>query len=134
MPASVVINQQSEILQFRGATDLYISPSTGKATFNILKMTRPEIAFELRTAIPKAIKTRQSVRKSGIELKLKDAKRLVGIEVVPLKLDWDEPLLLILFSEQEPGDALHSTASGSKHSSSARDRKIKKLEETAGSG
>jgi two-component system, chemotaxis family, CheB/CheR fusion protein len=34
-------------------------------------MARPEIAFELRNAISKVIKTKQRIRKSGIELKIK---------------------------------------------------------------
>ncbi len=41
MPASVVINHQLEIVQFRGTTDLFLTHPKGKATFNILKMARP---------------------------------------------------------------------------------------------
>nr|HMT27893.1 CheR family methyltransferase [Bacteroidia bacterium] len=70
MPASVVINHQLEILQFRGTTDLFLTHPKGKATFNILKMARPEIAFELRNAISKVIKTKLRFRKSGIEMKV----------------------------------------------------------------
>ena len=44
MPASVVINHQLEIVQFRGTTDLFLTHPKGRATFNILKMARPEIA------------------------------------------------------------------------------------------
>jgi len=45
MPASVVINYQMEIMQFRGKTDLFLTHHGGKATLNILKIARPEIAF-----------------------------------------------------------------------------------------
>jgi two-component system, chemotaxis family, CheB/CheR fusion protein len=63
MPASVVINHQLEIVQFRGTTDLFLTHPKGKATFNILKMARPEIAFELRNAISKVIKTKNAFAK-----------------------------------------------------------------------
>jgi two-component system, chemotaxis family, CheB/CheR fusion protein len=129
MPASIIINEQLEILQFRGATDLYISPSAGRATLNILKMTRPEIAFELRSAISKAIKTKQSIRKAGIEIRLNDVIRSISIEVTPLKIDWDEPLVLILFAEHQPPEIIQENATSTKSDSAAKERRIKKLEE-----
>lgn len=129
MPASIVVNEQLEILQFRGSTDLYISPSTGKATLNILKMTRPEIGFELRPAISKAIKSKQPVRKSGIEIRLNDVIRSISMEVVPLKIEWDEPVVLVLFNEQPQTESIHDRPSFNKSSSASKDRRIKKLEE-----
>ena len=46
MPASVVVNHQMEIVQFRGSTGLFLTHPQGKATLNIVKMARPEFAFE----------------------------------------------------------------------------------------
>ena len=103
MPASVVINYQMEIVQFRGDTDLFLTHPKGKATFNIIKMARPEIAFELRTAISKVIKTKLRLRKSGIEMntaKSGTAVKIISLEIVPLKIESDEPLLLVLFTGQ----------------------------------
>ena len=133
MPASVVINYQMEIVQFRGTTDLFLTHPKGKATFNILKMARPEIAFELRNAISKVIKSKQSIRKTGIEMKVNSAVKIISLEIVPLKIDpitigWDEPLLLVLFTEQEPTEIFSHNAEGGKNNSLAKDRRIKKLE------
>ncbi|MBK6622168.1 MAG: histidine kinase [Saprospirales bacterium] len=130
MPASVVINHEMEILQFRGSTDIYLTHPPGKATFNILKMARPEIAFELRKAITKAIKTKARVRTSGIEMKMSPAKTgIISLEVAPLKIEWDEPLLLVLFTEQEQAESRQDKKSGGKSNLASKDRKIKKLEE-----
>ena len=129
MPASVVINHQMEIMQFRGITDLFLTHPKGKATFNILKMARPEIAFELRNAISKVIKTKHRVRKSGIELKINSAIRIISLEIVSLKIEWNEPLLLILFTEQEQSEIYSQQATGGKNNSLAKDRRIKRLEE-----
>jgi two-component system, chemotaxis family, CheB/CheR fusion protein len=132
MPASVVINHQMDIVQFRGTTDLFLRHPKGKATFNILKMARPEIAFELRNAISKVIKSEDRFRKSGIEFKINDVLKIISVEIVPLKIDSDEPLLLILFTEQEQIDVyFHHNTDGKKSSSStedAKDRRIRKLE------
>jgi two-component system CheB/CheR fusion protein len=55
VPASVIVNYDLDILQFRGTTSFICTPF-GKASFNILKMAHPEITFELRNAIHNAIK------------------------------------------------------------------------------
>lgn len=128
MPASVVVNHQMEIVQFRGTTDLFLTHPKGKATFNILKMARPEIAFELRNAISKVIKTKLRIRKSGIELKINSAVRMVSLEIVPFKIESTEPLLLILFTEQEQTEIFSAHAVDGKNNSLAKDRRIKKLE------
>ena len=87
MPASVIINRDLEILQFRGSTEMFLEHPPGKATFNILKMARPEISFELRNAIHQAIKTKQAVSKSGIEMhpdKNGSTVKTVNLDVVPI--------------------------------------------------
>jgi two-component system, chemotaxis family, CheB/CheR fusion protein len=37
-PVGVIINDEMEILQFRGQTGTYLEPASGRATFNLLKM------------------------------------------------------------------------------------------------
>jgi two-component system CheB/CheR fusion protein len=133
MPASVVINHQMEILQFRGTTDLFLTHPKGRATFNILKMARPEIAFELRNAISKVIKTKNRFRKSGIEMtpvKSNSDIKIISIEIVPLEIEWNEPVLLILFAEHEQVENYFSSPhSSSEEISLTKDRRIKKLEQ-----
>ena len=129
MPASVVINYQSEIIQFRGSTDLYLTHAPGKASFNILKMARPELNFALRNAISQAIKTKQRVQKSGVALNLKGVSHMVRVEIVPLKVEWDEPLLLVLFSEQEQVEVFSAANLTGDQSSPEKDRRIRQLEE-----
>lgn len=129
MPASVVINHQMEIVQFRGATDLFLTHPKGKATFNVLKMARPEIAFELRSAISKVIKTQQRIRKTGIELKVNSVVKIISLEIVPLPIEWNEPLLLILFTEHEQTEIYTRGTKIKNNTSAAKDRRIIKLEQ-----
>jgi len=96
-------------------------------------MARPEIAFELRTAISKVIKTNQRMRKSGVEIKVNSAVKVMSIEIVPLNIEEDEPLLLILFTEQEQTEVYSEQIDGGKNTQksigAAKDRRIKKLEQ-----
>jgi two-component system CheB/CheR fusion protein len=132
VPASVIINYDLDILQFRGSTALYLQHSPGKASFNILKMVHVEITFELRNAIHHAIKTKQTVRKMGIEMN-RDAKdntiQIVNIEVIPLKLEGEEPLLIVIFTGQQQIESDEDPKKTKQKNSIAKDRRIKKLEE-----
>jgi two-component system, chemotaxis family, CheB/CheR fusion protein len=129
MPASVAINHQMEIVQFRGSTDIFLTHPKGKATFNIIKMARPEIAFELRNSILKVIKTKQRISRTGIELKVGSIIKNISIEIVPLTIEWNEPLLLIVFTEQKQIEVFTDSSETGKNTSLAKDRRIKKLEE-----
>lgn len=129
MPACAIVNKELEILQFRGNSSLYLShPSGGKASLNILKMTRPEFAFELRNAIHKAIKTKKPVRKSAIEMKIGSSMQLVSLEVCPLRIEWDEPLLLIIFTTEQV-EKFADNPKNVQVKSPEKDRRIKKLME-----
>ncbi|MBD2700034.1 PAS domain S-box protein [Spirosoma sp. BT702] len=122
VPASVVVNQDLEILQFRGSTGLFLEPSPGKASLNLLKMARPSLVFELRNAVHKAQKSGEAVRKSGLEIKIKSKIHYVAIEAVPIDTIGEERLFLIIFEEVE------STVAPTIRTTVARNRRIKELE------
>ena len=131
VPASVIINYELEILHFKGPTGIFLQNSTGKASFNILKMVHEGITFELRNAIHNSIKTKQTIKKTGIEMDrglLQNIVRIVNIEVAPLNIENEEPLLIVVFTEQHL-DIPESVPNGSKKNSLIKDRRIKKLEE-----
>ncbi len=131
VPASVIVNHDLDILQFRGDTSPYLQNAPGKASFNILKMAHLEITFELRNAIHHAIKTRQTVRKTGIEMNrdvVVNTVRIVNLEVMPLLLQGEEPMVVVVFTGQEMAVGGHPVE-GEKKNSIAKDRRIKKLEE-----
>ena len=132
MPASVVINHKLDILQFRGNTDAFLRHKAGKASFNILQMSPPEIAFELRHSIPIAIKTKEPLIKAGIEVKDASGLKMVSVQIIPLALDWEEPLLLIVFTKPELVETFLQQGKSSKSNLLAKDRKINKLEKELG--
>ena len=54
VPASIVLNEEMEIVQFRGHTGPYLEPATGHPTFNLSRMAREGMLVDLRAAIAKA--------------------------------------------------------------------------------
>jgi two-component system CheB/CheR fusion protein len=99
VPACVIVDSDFEILQFRGSTGMYLEPPYGKASFNLLKMIKPGLGFELRKALHKAIKTYAIVSKPGVEFKEKGVINTVSIEIVPLGKKLDNGLFMVLFRE-----------------------------------
>ena len=68
-PAGVVVNEQLEILQFRGQTERYLVPAPGKASLDILKMAREGLLGALKTAIDQVKKTGVPAERKGIRLR-----------------------------------------------------------------
>ena len=96
MPPSVLVNESFDIVQFRGVTETWLVPPTGKPSFNILKMAREGLSFELRNILHLAKKTSLPARKFAIFFKLNGLQHYVNIYAFPLK-DTLEPYYLIVF-------------------------------------
>ena len=104
-----------------------MQPATGKATFNVLKMAKEGLSFEIRNALLKAKLTGKPFIKKNIEIE--NAKRLVTIEAVPLTGLIDLHFL-ILFKEEEVTDRVptakiaESSRNAAKHQTSEKDNRI----------
>ena len=96
MPAAVLVNEKFDIVQFRGETELWLVPPTGRPSFNVLKMAREGLVFELRNILHLAQKTKLSAKKSAVFFKLNGIQHYVNIHAVPLN-DTAEPYYLIIF-------------------------------------
>lgn len=131
LPPSVVINQHAEIVQFRGNTDLFFSHTAGKATLNIFKLVRKEIAFHLRILISKSLKTEERIKKEDIAVKINDKEFVISIEVAPLKIESDEQLMLVIFSQYEQSQVLNEIAGKDENQAkllAIKEKKFKQLE------
>ena len=53
-PPGVLVNENLDILHFRGHTGPYLNPAPGAASFNILRLARPELHIELKRNIQQA--------------------------------------------------------------------------------
>jgi two-component system CheB/CheR fusion protein len=102
-PAAVVVNDDLEILQFRGQTSPYLEPAPGRASLNLLRMARGGLGLELRSAIQKARKTESVVRKDGLRLDADGRSRHFSLAVVPIRgLAAEERAFLVLFKDTAP--------------------------------
>src|SRR5439155_5416830 len=101
-PASVLVNAELQVFQFRGETSPYLKPPTGRANFNLLKMTREGLLLPLRAALNKAKKENRAVRRENVPVNQNGQTRTASFEVIPLK-NLKERYYLIFFKETQPG-------------------------------
>lgn len=83
-PVGVVINNEMEVIQFRGRTSPYLEPAPGKASLNVLKLARGGLGMELRTLINAARRKGVTTRKEGVVFDADGSKRLLKLSVSPL--------------------------------------------------
>jgi len=96
MPASVLINEKFDVVQFRGETEMWLVPPSGKPSFNVLKMAREGLSFELRNILHTVQKTGLIAKKFAVFFKVNTLQHYVNIQAIPLK-DTPEPYFLIVF-------------------------------------
>jgi two-component system CheB/CheR fusion protein len=121
-PASVIINEHLEIVHFHGDTSPFLLPSPGKPNFNILKMAREGISFELRNALLKIRKVKENISKENILVK--DQKYLAPFEI--LTLPYDDEHLMVLFHKKLIPEVNQDTKLNSKSSDQQRIKELEK--------
>ncbi|HET9158826.1 MAG TPA: PAS domain-containing protein, partial [Myxococcaceae bacterium] len=101
-PAGVLVNENLDVLQFRGRTGPFLEPQPGTATLNLLKLARPELHLDLRTATHRAL-AGDAPTTARVGTKLGEALGQVSIEVHPLR-DTESGVrsLLVLFRGDGP--------------------------------
>jgi two-component system CheB/CheR fusion protein len=102
-PAGVLINEQMDILQFRGDTSHYLRPAPGRASLNLLQMAREGLLMDLRSAIMQAQKSGGTVNREGVPMRFEGRSLHVTVRVIPLRLPSPHAHhYVILFEEVTP--------------------------------
>ena len=102
-PSGVLVNDKYEILHFVGRTEKYLVPPTGKPSFNILSMARPDLKYKLTTALNKAFREKTHTTQKNVRIKLNGSFTMVDITIGPLS-DKGNPygLILVVFEDKTP--------------------------------
>jgi two-component system, chemotaxis family, CheB/CheR fusion protein len=99
-PPGVIIDDDMTIVHFRGQTGLFLEPSPGTASLNILRMAREGLRLELRSAINRARTTGAPVHREGVMFSLHGTQRQANITVLPIQNDATrQQCQVVLFEE-----------------------------------
>ncbi len=102
-PPALVVDPDLHIVHFQGDTSPYLAPATGQPSFHLLKMVRPALTVELRTAIYKAKKEGIAVHGDAVQFEYQGEPSAVRLEVRPLgKRNGGRRNLLVVFQAEAP--------------------------------
>jgi len=94
-PASVVVDDRLDILEFRGDTHPFLEHGRGQASLNLIRMARKGLLLELRQTIEEARRKDAPSRKKGLRIRYRGQVRDVNLEVLPLKGAAERCLLVV---------------------------------------
>ncbi|MTI84490.1 MAG: chemotaxis protein CheB [Firmicutes bacterium] len=102
-PAGVIINNDLEIIQFRGRTGAYLEPASGKPSLNLFKMVGDGLSYGLHSAINQVQKEKIRVRKEDLHVINNGRVNRVNVDVIPIvESPSKEKYFLILFEKVVP--------------------------------
>lgn len=102
VPGGVLVNQEMEIVRFRGDVSPYLTLVAGEATLNLFRLIRHrEVLAELRPAMRSAIRDSTTVTSKEILMTDGAVRHLVAFEVVPYTTGPSGPdLYWVLFHDR----------------------------------
>jgi PAS domain S-box-containing protein len=98
-PPSVVINEEYDILHLTEKAGRYLQVSGGELSQNLLKLVRPELRLELRSALYQAVQRQTAVEARGLKLNTGDKTETINIHVRPVLRSGDvaKGFILVIF-------------------------------------
>jgi two-component system CheB/CheR fusion protein len=118
-PAGVLINEQMDILQFRGDTSHFLRPAPGRASLNLLQMVREGLLMDLRSAISHSQKTGEVVNREGVQVRFDNQSLQVTVRVIPLTLPSPLPHHYVILFEENRSPTDHAVRQRKRRGQSA---------------
>ena len=102
-PPSLIVTEDGTIVHTSTRAADYLQTPAGEPSRDVLRLVRPELRVELRTAMFQATKTRTSVEVDSVPVTVDGVSRRVNLIVKPVLGDDDPPrgFLLILFADHD---------------------------------
>jgi len=134
VPAALLVNNDLDILVFRGNVTAYLSPESGQASLNLAKLIRKELRAEVQTAVYRAKKENKPIKEEAVRFQYGDQPRTINIQVIPLRVvEYAEPFFLVMFEDVSSAAAhlrqtieLTATPEGRENVKSSQIRVLKK--------
>jgi two-component system CheB/CheR fusion protein len=111
-PTGLVVDENLQIVQFRGDTGNYLKPAPGPPTADLLLMAREGLLGDLRAALDRAKRDNAPTRKDGVRVKANDHFREIDLNVIPVTdLASGARHFVVMFEEARPAAPLTPTLS-----------------------
>ena len=130
VPATLLVNSNSDVLVFRGQVNPYVSIEPGNASFNVTKLVRKELRPTVQTAIYRAKKSKMEICET-VRYEEAGQAHVVSVQVRPFQISkQEETFFLVLFEEKGVGEKKTTKAKRARNESDlAKDQQIRELSE-----
>jgi two-component system CheB/CheR fusion protein len=98
-PPSLVVNEEYDIVHLTERAGRYLQIGGGDISQNLLKLVRPELRLELRSALYQAVQRQSAVETRGLKINIDNHPEVLNIHVRPVLRQGDTArgFLLVLF-------------------------------------
>nr|WP_295926746.1 CheR family methyltransferase [uncultured Dyadobacter sp.] len=83
-PPSIIVNEEYDILHLSERAGIYLHIAGGEPSKNLLKLIRPELRLELRTAFYQAVQQKANVEAPNLRVRLDDRTQVLTLHVRPV--------------------------------------------------
>ena len=113
-PPSLVVNENYDILHLTERAGLYLQVGGGEISKNLLKLIKPELRLELRSALYQSTQRKSAVEARNLKVKIKDRTETVNIHVRPVLRSGDtaKGFVLIVFEPAADQGSMEIVLSG----------------------
>lgn len=127
-PPSVVVNDELEIVQIKGHTGPFLELPAGKVSFNLLKMARPGLLYELQSAVDEARKSGVDAVRTNVHVDSDGGTTLMTVRVTPFSTPaHDKRSFLVAFEAPDSGSVPSSEVAISPLAEDERNLKDKQI-------
>ncbi len=100
-PACVIVNERADVVYFFGRTGKYLEPAAGTPSNNILELARKGLRLDLRTALHKAVTSKETITHENITVETGDSLvQRINLKISPMvELGEDSNLFLVVFQD-----------------------------------
>ncbi|SDG58316.1 two-component system, chemotaxis family, CheB/CheR fusion protein [Dyadobacter soli] len=109
-PPSIIVNEEYDILHLSGKAGRFVH-IFGEPSKNLLKLVRPELRLELRTALYQAVQRQTNVEARNLRVQIEDKTEIINLHVRPViepgnqsRSNPAQGLIVILFEPTDEPD------------------------------
>jgi len=121
-PPSILVDEGHRVVHLSDTAGRYLLPSGGPLSADVTELVRPELRFELCSALHRAFEQRRPTLSLPVRVRLNSATHPLQIQIKPLEESGEWRRAIVLFIE---GDALEEALSGEQQVSDETVRHLK---------
>ena len=116
VPPSVIVDEDLNVVQFRGDTSPYLIPAQGRASLNLLKMLREGLLVGVRSALHRASREHKPAREENLRVRSAAGEHRVTVVAMPLRTNDRTTGTVVVFEQPGEGSAAQARQEVVEHS------------------